>query len=312
MAKAGFHHRVLGAICLAAFVWGAAPTAHARGPVLEKATARQCGLDKKDLPDRLRLHRIQSEELGKRFCVLVYLPEGALEPGQMAHLLVMLHGLGAGPDQWIEQAGLHRVLDNMMKHGILPATITVMPGGGNGYWTDWTDGKHPYGRMVMREMIPAVARAYPISPEATESAIAGISMGGFGALSLGLRHPDRFGTLIGMSATDLDMATDEQPKRKTYRRIFGSPPDKAAVHAVNPLQLVQRGAGDGQRVLLVHGTDEPDKFREGTIRLGRVLEQKGVPVEVRKVDGGKHSFDSTWNAVTLRWWLTLLGKGWAE
>lgn len=274
---------------------------------LREAPPRACGLASR--PAGVHTHLLDSRLLGRALPLLVWEPPG-LAAGERAPLIVLLHGLGARPATWLEGPRIHEQLAAAMRAGALRRAIVALPTGEDGYWTDWTDGAHPWGRVVVEEVVPAVRAAYPTLETPATTAIAGVSMGAFGALSLGLRHPEVFGTIVALSPTDMALAVEDEPGRKVYRDVFGSPADPAAVRAVNPRDLVAAGAGGGQHVILVVGDAEPRKFAEGTPALARALEERHVPVVLRVVPGGRHDFATTWTRSTQRWWMERLQEAW--
>jgi len=92
-------------------------------------------------------------------------------------LLVLLHGRGSSASSFLNQT----FFDSLARLGAHAPTVLLLDGGDHSYWHDRADGK--WGTMVLREAIPAGLRR----SGARRVAIGGISMGGFGALSLGAR-----------------------------------------------------------------------------------------------------------------------------
>lgn len=93
-------------------------------------------------------------------------------------MLVLLHGYGAGPSQFLSQ----QLFDALAAlRGAAPAVL-LLDGGHDSYWHDRANGK--WGSMVLREAIPAGLHR----TGAKRIALGGISMGGYGALLLGSRH----------------------------------------------------------------------------------------------------------------------------
>jgi len=262
------------------------------------------------VPDGLDAERVTaslepSKGLGEDLCVLVARPSDE-RPAEL--VIVALHGLFAGPEQWLTSAALIDRVDHLTARGELPPTAIVAPEGRAGYWTDWSDQEHPWGTWVARELIEQVLPRHGLPQGPDQLALIGLSMGGFGALSLGLRHPQTFGVIVALSPTDMELATQAQPKRKTYTDVFGSPVDKKRVRALNPRRLVSAGAGEGQLVLVAWGDREPKKFKSGAHRLKKALRKSGVKSEFREVAGGKHSFTKTWGRETVDWLLAGLGR----
>lgn len=101
-----------------------------------------------------------------------------------APMLVLLHGQGSSPDAMATPqllAELERLGDR--------APVVVLPDGGEAsYYHDRRGGD--WARMIVEEAIPAAAERYGADPERV--AVAGLSMGGFGALHLAASHPGRF------------------------------------------------------------------------------------------------------------------------
>ena len=110
-----------------------------------------------------------------------------LDPGRApdrAPLLVVLHGQGGSPDLMVSPE-LTSELERLGER----APVVLLPDGDEAsYWHDRDDGA--WGRMVVEEAIPAAAERFGADP--SRVAIAGVSMGGFGALHLAERHPARF------------------------------------------------------------------------------------------------------------------------
>ena len=260
---------------------------------------------------RIRYHTLAAPELGKRFRYMVYLPKEGIVAGKKYPLLVLLHGLGEYPHGWITLGKIHELVDQLVESGKMPAPILAMPSGKNGYWTNWADGRHPYGDLVVRRYMDDLHRLYPIARRAELTAIAGCSMGGFGALSLGLRHPEQFGFVVALSPTDMQIALEQSPRRPLYRSIVGPAPSRINVARINPRNLVQRGYGSPQqRFLAVYGAREGRKFGEGTERVAHAMRLRGLNVEVLRVERAGHGWKSAW-ARSHPWWVSALAQHWA-
>ena len=216
-------------------------------------------------------------------------------------MLVLLHGLGGDPLSWLDLGRIVERLDGARARKQLPDCLVVLPAGGDGYWSDWVDGRHPYAGLVLRTMADA-GRRYGFKGKAPDVALVGISMGGFGALSIGLQHANRFGFVAGLSATDLDIAVRSKRLRPVYKSVLGDPPRAAALASRNPYQLVLAGKGSRkQRFFLSHGSREAAKFRQGSIRLAKAMRQRKLSVFAHEVAGGRHGWASTWAQVHPLW-----------
>lgn len=272
------------------------------------ATFEECGF-REPPPPQVHIRGLRRGALDEPVCVamLYPAPRTASDGGDVA-LVVLLHGLDATAADWFYQAHLSEWLQLDQPTRRLARALIVIPTGGDGYWTNWTDGQHNYGDMVL-ELVGAARDELGAGHSPARTAIAGYSAGGFGALALGLAHPERFGHVVALSPTDMELAIEASPARKLYRSIWGDPYDLGAVRAANPRRRIEAGAGAGQRFALVWGSAEPRKFAEGAVRLERAMKQRGLDVAARIVAGGRHSYRSTWGPESHAWWVSWLEEG---
>lgn len=107
-------------------------------------------------------------------------------------LLVFLHGAGGSDESFLANRAVLSTLS-----GLGPvAPVVAFPDGERSWWHNRASGE--WERYVMREVIPTVRRRFHTDPDRV--AVGGISMGGYGAYHLGLRHPGRFCAVGGHSA----------------------------------------------------------------------------------------------------------------
>ena len=110
--------------------------------------------------------------------------------------LYLLHGLGDDSNSWIESGAANVILDNLIAQGKAKPMVMVNPlgyGNAGGPGTAMGDTMIPnYARTVLEEVMPQVEKAYNVSKDRNERAIAGLSMGGAEAAFVGLNHLDKF------------------------------------------------------------------------------------------------------------------------
>jgi enterochelin esterase-like enzyme len=120
----------------------------------------------------------------------VYLPPGYAGTSARYPVLYLLHG-NDQPATAFLALGLQGELDRLIAAHEVPPMIAVMIQGGRGA-NNWRDeGSHRYESYVL-EVQQLVDRMLPTVPERGARAIAGDSMGGFGAMNVALGHPRRF------------------------------------------------------------------------------------------------------------------------
>jgi S-formylglutathione hydrolase FrmB len=77
--------------------------------------------------------------------------------------------------------------------------IVVMPEGASGWYADWANGGPTWETYELDDVLPTILAKYPILPNRQDHAIAGISMGGLGAVYLAGRLPGFFGSVATLS-----------------------------------------------------------------------------------------------------------------
>lgn len=258
------------------------------------------------LPAGVTEYTVVAPRLGGTVRYLVWLPAAAKGRRDLP-LIVMLHGLGGTPRGMLAHGRLTERLDAAIASGLLPPCAAVIPEGRDGYWTNWLDGEHPWADIITKRVLPAVQRRFPVAKDPRKVVIMGPSMGGFGALSVGLANPKLFGVIVALSPTDMAFAIAATPMRDVYTNVFGVPANMAAVRRVNPYHLARAGKGAGQHILLAYGSKEPRKFNAGSARLARELRRRKRNIEVLIVKGGRHGWASTW-AQAHGFWLAGVGR----
>lgn len=196
--------------------------------------------------------------------------------------------------------------------------ITVMPDAGKaGFYTDWVlpgaQGQPRWESYVIGQLIPWVEARFRTRAFRQGRAIAGLSMGGFGAMSLAARHPDMF-----ISASSFSGIVDSNVNPEFDETLFvmdgGSPDsvfgDRQAQQilwrAHNPADLARNlqglslslytgnGAGDGESRDAIEPTVE-----EQTLSLHSALARARIPHLLNDYGPGTHSWPY-WNR-DLRW-----------
>lgn len=147
----------------------------------------------------LRVATVRSPALGRRADVSVWVPQAE----HISTLLILLHGVYGSHWVWSQKADVHRVAQAMLSAGEIRPMVIAMPSDalsrdGSAYLT-WP-GAEDVERWIVEE-VPAIARiaARALAPDA-KIAIAGLSMGGYGALRLGAKYASRFSAISAHSS----------------------------------------------------------------------------------------------------------------
>lgn len=149
----------------------------------------------------LRFFTVKSPALGRRADVAVWVPETA-GTGQNLPVVTLLHGVYGSHWAWALKGGAHVVARDLIAAGEIRPVVLAMPsdglwGDGSGYLTHRAAD---YERWVVDE-VPALLRAQaPGVSETSPQFLAGLSMGGYGALRLGAKFAERFRGVSGLSS----------------------------------------------------------------------------------------------------------------
>lgn len=236
-----------------------------------------------------------SELMGAEVRYSVYLPPDYERSARSYPIVYLLHGLGGDETAWIQRGEIDRLLDEAIGRGSVPPTIVVMPDGGRSWYVDSADGTTPWESMFLRELMPHVESAYRVRAVRDYRAIAGLSMGGFGALTLSMRHPDLFAGAVALSAGVVTegMLLGAERYDEVFALPFGRPgatgQDRLTDHwrAREPSQLVATVDPEPLRSVrywIDCGDDDFLSTQNGELH-AMMLEHE-IPHEYRVRDGG--------------------------
>ena len=164
-------------------------------------------------------------------------------------VLYLLHGLSDDHSAWVRYTSIER-------YAAEAGLAVVMPAVGRSFYANEAQG-HRYWDFVSEELPSVVADFFAVTDDPEHTYVAGLSMGGYGALRLGLTHPDRYAGAASMSgALDLHSLLTGPDDRRVWDRVFGGrirPEDD--LHA-----LLGRPVEPGRRLPLWVGCGTEDEL----------------------------------------------------
>ena len=213
----------------------------------------------------------------------------AIPPGTKLPVVYLLHGGGGNFRDWSNDSDIARFAEHDL--------ILVMPDADESYYTN--SAEHPQDRYedyVAHDLIWDVESRFPVTTGRAKRAIAGLSMGGFGAVKLALKHPELFCFAGGLSSA-LDVPGRPFSFRRIhqyrhYASIFG-PPGSATRRENDPFVLA-RSADPAKTPYLFLTCGDEEGLLPTNRSFAQLLEERGFKCEFHVVPGG-HSW-SQWNA----------------
>ncbi len=148
---------------------------------------------------------ITSEIMSHTIKYSVLLPADYKTSGISYPVVYLLHGYGDSYTAWSKSGNIRLLSDNLGTE-IVPM-IFVMPDGYNSYFMNNFNGTYRYMDMFANELVPEIDKLYRTKKDASQRAVMGYSMGGYGALILPAKNPNVFSISVPLS---MSFRTDEQ------------------------------------------------------------------------------------------------------
>ncbi len=136
--------------------------------------------------------------------------------------LYLLHGMLGNYTDWVSGTRIQAWAQEKN-------LAVIMPSGDNHFYVDKSETGELYGEFIGEELVEVTRRMFHLSHKREDTFIAGLSMGGYGAIRNGLKYADTFGYIAGLSSglilDKIPNSTDDAPaffnRRGYYKAIFG-------------------------------------------------------------------------------------------
>lgn len=244
---------------------------------------------------RVETVRFQSKMLNTTVPYNVILPtDYDTSPTTRYAVLYLLHGLTGHYSDWASRSN---VADYAQQYRL----IVVMPEGNDGWYTNSvTVATDKYESYILDELIPDVQQRYRTIEARYGRAIAGLSMGGFGAIKFGLKSPQTFAFAASMSGAFAITRVPEKdlgPLGPVLLKLFG--PTGSDTRKANDVFDILENLPPARVASLPYfyfdcGTEDPLPTVFTSNRdLAKLMADKKIPHEFRQLPGD-HSW-SYWN-----------------
>ena len=200
-------------------------------------------------------------------------------------VLYLLHGLDGHYSDWVQRT-------NLAEYASDYSLIIVMPEGNDGWYTDSaTVATDKYESYILKELLPDVETRYRTIEARYGRAIAGLSMGGYGAIKFGLKAPQTFvfaASLSGAFGVTRFSEKDIPDNWQDSIKLFG-PVGSETRKANDIFDLIRNLAPDRIRFLPYFyfdcGTEDSTLIFPYNRELSALMYEKKIPHEFREMPG---------------------------
>ena len=221
---------------------------------------------------------VKSAHLRGRGDISLFTPAGITADTRLP-LLILLHGVYGSHWAWAMKGGAHITAQALIDAGSIPPLLIAMPS--DGLWGDGS-GYLPhlqqnFEKWIVEDVPQAILEVSPHAQASSPLLIAGLSMGGWGALRLGAKYPDRFQAISAHSAITrweemqpfVEEDIDQIPVKKEEKTIF---------------QMLQAKRSLLPPLRFDCGLEDP--LLSGNRKLHQELTQAGIPHVYEEFAGG--------------------------
>jgi S-formylglutathione hydrolase FrmB len=238
---------------------------------------------------------IKSQILARTVRYCAYLPPSYDQDKTRRYpVLYYLHGLGDNEQSLLNSGGWD-VISELRSQGKVGDFVILAPSGGHTFYLNSEDGKVRYEDFLLKEFMPQMENKYRAEDVRDNRGITGVSMGGYGALRLGFKHPELFAAVSAQMPaliTDLPTNIGASPPGSPgalLGDIFGSPFNRAYFDRNNVFYFARTDTAASLKRLKIYfdvGNNDDYGFEQGAQQLDQLLKSRGIPHEFHIYPGG--------------------------
>lgn len=240
---------------------------------------------------RVQEFKLSSKLTAREMPYRVILPVGYENSNEKTFypVVYLLHGLTGHYNNWTDKT---RLAEHAAKYNF----IIVTPEGGDGWYTDSVSAANDkYESYIIQELIPEIDKKFRTASDRRHRAIAGLSMGGYGAIKFGLKYPEKF-VLVGSFSGALGIVSlpSTNAAFPSIKNVFGE--DNSPTRKDNDIfRLVRESNSEKIKALpfIYFDCGTEDFLFESNRDFADLLIENKVKHEFRQLPGG-HTW-TYWN-----------------
>ncbi|WP_010523050.1 alpha/beta hydrolase [Aquimarina agarivorans] len=230
--------------------------------------------------NNLRHITVKSKQLTNRGDITVYVP-----PGEHKDLpiVILMHGVYGSHWIWSQKTGIHLKMQSWIDNGEIKPMIIAMPS--DGLWGDGSaylpHKQSNFEKWIAQDVVDATIELIPQASKLSKLFIAGLSMGGFGALRIGIKYHEKFSGVSGLSSITVlnEMKLFVEEDLSCY--------DQADAENNSVLETIKKYKNNLPPFRFDCGSD--DLLIEGNRLLHKQLQQLNIQ-HIYKEHSGKHEW----------------------
>ena len=257
---------------------------------------------------RVEFRAFSSPALGEEGQYSVFFPPAYdMEPHRHFPVIYFLHGMNNDHTSWAAEryGNLPLLIENLLLEGKSPQFLMIHPDGRNSFYTDLLDGRRNNEQYIHKDLIEEVEKNFRVRTGRLNRAIAGTSMGGYGALKIAMKQAELYssvaaGSPIILLGEDPSRQILNSPSRRAdrfvrlFKPVFGMPFDPHHWQQ-NSVEVLARTADlRDLKIYFSYGT--ADRYRDefpmekGLQRLDQILTGRGLSHVFRVFEGEPHGW----------------------
>lgn len=227
---------------------------------------------------------LMSKAMGMETGLTVYLPYDRVYQGEdyPCKVMYLLHGMGDNHSSWIRFSNVERYA---REYGI----ALIMPEVQKSFYTDMTFG-YPYFQYVTQELPMYCDKMFQISQRKEDTFIAGLSMGGYGALKCAMSCPGQYAGAASFSGVmDIHLLLEQAATPRDISIIKGLYGTELEIAPENNLyalgkNMVSLSPKERPKLFLTCGTQ--DSLYQDNLKYWAYLKEISLPAQTKDWEGG--------------------------
>lgn len=238
---------------------------------------------------------IQSQVLARPVRYCAFLPSSFdQDKTRLYPVLYYLHGLGDNEQSLLNMGGWD-LIDQLRREGKIGDFVVLAPSGGHTFYLNSENGKVRYEDFLLKEFMPRMEKKYRAKGTRDTRGVTGVSMGGYGALRLAFKYPDKFAAVSAQMPALIpevppNLSSGEGSPGAMMGDVFGSPFNRSYFDRNNVFCFARTDSVASLRRMRIYfdvGNNDDYGFEQGARQLHELLKSRGVPHEFH-IYPGRH------------------------